>query len=296
MNVVNLHTTRHPERSAAARFDALIGLDAQKQDLLDYLTLLLGPERLEAWAKKHHRRGLPVVERIRNRAPLVILAGEVGCGKTELATSVGTPLADVLGAHVLAFETPSDIRGNGLVGDLSARITSAFGQARQQVTGNKCGLLIIDEGDDLGTSRSQMQAHHEDRAGLNVLIKQIDGYGKDEAPLAVLLITNRLAALDPALVRRGHVIQFRRPTHAERRLVFDRVLEGTGATNQELDALVAATERQVPFSYSDLIHRITEPALRLAVRSDRPLSIELVMTVAECAEPTPPIEDTTPPA
>jgi hypothetical protein len=74
-----------------------------------------------------------------------------------------------------------------------------------------------------------------------------------------------------------------------------RVLEGAGATGQELDELVAATERKVPFSYSDLIHRITEPALRLAVRSDQPFCIEFMMTVAERAEPTPLIEDTAPP-
>lgn len=296
MNALHLHTTKHPQRGAAARFDALIGLDAQKQDLLDHVAVLLAPERLDTWAAKHHRRGLPVLERIRSRSPLVILAGEVGCGKTELATSIGTPLADALGVHVMAFETPSDIRGNGLVGDLSARVTSAFGQARQQVTGNKRGLLIIDEGDDLGTSRAQMQAHHEDRAGLNVLIKQIDSYGRGEAPLAVLLITNRLAALDPALVRRAHVIRFRRPGHAERRLVFERVLDGTGASPSELDELVSATERNIPFSYSDLIHRITEPALRLAIRSDSPFSVRHMLAVAKDVAPTPLIEDTSPPS
>ena len=295
MNALKLHTTKHPDAAAQRRYEALIGLGGQKEDLLDHLVLLLDSTRLDTWIQEHHVAGLPVLERLRSRSPLVVLAGEVGCGKTELATSIGSPLAAALDAHIVAFETPSDIRGNGLVGDLSARVTSAFEQARAGVTGRKRGLLIIDEGDDLGTSRSQMQAHHEDRAGLNVLIKQIDGTGKGEVPLAVLLITNRLAALDPALVRRAHVIRFRRPGQAERRELFERVLMGTAASSEQIDALIAATERPIPFSYSDLVHKITEPALRLAVRSNKPFSIEVVLSVAERAEPTPLIEDNTPP-
>lgn len=87
-------------------------------------------------------------------------------------------------------------------------------------------MLIIDEGDDLGTSRSQMQAHHEDRAGLNVLIKEIDRLVRERVPIAVLLITNRFQALDAALVRRGHVVRFTRPNASARRALFKHLLEG----------------------------------------------------------------------
>lgn len=293
-SIVQLHETRHPDDAAHARFESLIGIEDQKQDLIDHLVILLDRKRIDDWAKRHHKKGLPLVERLKHRSPLVILAGEVGCGKTALATSIGTPLGHRIDAHVVAFETPSDIRGNGLVGDLSARVTSAFEQAHGALNGRKRGLLIIDEGDDLGTTRSQLQAHHEDRAGLNVLIKQIDRLGRENAPLAVLLVTNRFGSLDPALVRRAHVIRFSRPDRATRRDVLAQLLEGTAANEDDLNRLVAATERQIPFSYSDLVHRIAEPALRLALGEDQAFSIDHMLRVAEYVQPTPLIEDDAP--
>ncbi|MGG2362463.1 AAA family ATPase, partial [Salmonella enterica] len=85
--------------------------------------------------------------------------------------------------------------------EISNRITEAFTQAKSKVKGHDIGILIIDEADDLATDREQNQAHHEDRTGLNVLIKQIDTVGREKSNLAVILITNRLKVLDPAVVR-----------------------------------------------------------------------------------------------
>jgi hypothetical protein len=44
-------------------------------------------------------------------------------------------------------------------------------------------ILVIDEADDLATGRGQTQAHHEDRAGVNVLIKQINQLANSAAPM-----------------------------------------------------------------------------------------------------------------
>jgi len=235
-NSVRLFSTAHPDKSAVERFDGLVGIDDQKQDLLEHLVGILDPNGLKTWVTKHHPNGLALARRLERRPPLVILAGDVGCGKTELATSIGTPLARQLDGRVVSFETPSDIRGGGLVGELSLRVTAAFEAARQELGRGK-GLLVIDEGDDLATSREQNQAHHEDRAGLNVLIKQIDALARERVPLAVVLVTNRFAALDPALVRRAHVIRFIRPSHEARRAVFARLLDGLRLTNEDLDEL-----------------------------------------------------------
>jgi len=74
------------------------------------------------------------------------------------------------------------------------------------------GILVLDEADDLATRRGQMQAHHEDRAGVNVLIKQIDQLSKAKAPITVIIITNRADVLDPAVVRRAALrLDFHRP-------------------------------------------------------------------------------------
>lgn len=288
-NPVRLYTTKHPDKTAAERFDELIGIDEEKRDLLEYLLGILAPERFAAWERKHHPKGLAVLHRFERRPPLVILAGDVGCGKTELAASIGTPLAQAIQERVKAFETPSDIRGSGLVGELSLRVTAAFDAARQELGRDK-GCLIIDEADDLATSREQNQAHHEDRAGLNVLIKQIDALARDRVRLGVILVTNRFAALDPALVRRAHVIRFSRPSREARRALFERLL-GDLLPKKNLEELLAATDRDVPFTYSDMVTRIVEPAVRRAIRDDVRLSVELLIARAKAVDPTPIFND-----
>jgi len=293
-----LYEDRHPNDTAQTRFDSLVGLDSHKRQLLDELTLLLDPARLVAWRKKHHRKGLPLVDEQGAAAPLILLSGEVGCGKTALALSVGTPLARRLDARVVTLETPSDIRGSGRVGELSARVTEAFSQAKQITKEVGRGILIIDEADDLATSRSQMQAHHEDRAGLNVLIKQIGSLGRDGARLAVIMITNRVTVLDPAVVRRAALqLRFVRPDGPGRSLLFHRLLQGTGAKEKEISELAERSERNggVPYSYSDLTERVAKLALREAFTADEPLQASHFLRALQEVTPSPLIDGTLPP-
>ena len=289
MSELHLSETKHPDKLAAQRYEALAGLDAQKQDLLDELILLLDGRRLTAWSRKHHPRGLPAIDAAERRAPLVLLSGEVGCGKTAIATSIATPLAERLNKRVTCLETPSNIRGSGRVGEISARITDAFAQARSKVEHAGPGLLVIDEGDDLATSRAQMQAHHEDRAGLNVLLKEIDRLARERAPLVVVLVTNRASVLDPALTRRAALhLRFDRPNADARRAIFERVLAGTEHRQGDIEALVEWSARApVPYSSSDLAVRLTHAALRKAWREDRPFGPEILREVLSELEPSP---------
>jgi SpoVK/Ycf46/Vps4 family AAA+-type ATPase len=290
MNPIQLHKTKHPDPAAQARYDQLIGIDAQKAELAEYLLRVFDPARLARWLKKHHAKGLPLAKRIEDRPPLVVLGGEVGCGKTALATSVGTVVANSLDKQVVTLETPSDIRGGGLVGQLSERVTAAFREARVEV-GHHHGILVIDEGDDLGTSRAQMQAHHEDRAGLNVLIKEIDRLARERARIAVVLVTNRVQALDPALVRRAQVIRFARPDANTRQAVFEHILDGVKHDAKDIAELVRASERKPPFSFSDLVERGAEGAIMAALRADKPFSVAALREAIERLEPSPVIED-----
>lgn len=290
MAELQLMETKHPDRAAKQRFETLVGLDAHKQKLMDGLALLLAHKGLETWLHRHHPKGLRLAEMVQGASPLVLLAGEVGCGKTALATTIGTPLAEVLKEKVLALETPSNIRGTGMVGELSARVTDAFTQARARV-GKGAGLLIIDEADDLGLSRSESQAHHEDRAGLNVLIKQIDLLSREKSRLAVLMITNRARAMDPALLRRASLtLEFTRPGPTERRHLFERLLEGSRYEAHDLELLVSRSDRPVPFSYSDLTQRVARTALLHALRKNEPFGPESLLASLESVEPSPPMD------
>ena len=288
MTELQLLETKHPDKTARARFDELVGIDSQKEQLLEELHLLLDPRLVATWVKKHHPAGLALADKMAHRSPLVLLEGDVGCGKTALASAVGTPLAERLGERVTVLETPSNIRGTGLVGELSARVTAAFTQAKSRI-GSGHGLLIIDEGDDLGTQRAQMQAHHEDRAGLNVFIKQIDLVQRAQTLLAVVLITNRADVLDAALVRRASLrLRFERPDKHARRQVFERLLEGLSPTKRQLDELVDLSDkRETPFSYSDLVVRVASAAFRRALRENRPMSVEFLVDAVRRTEPSP---------
>src|SRR5258708_8208659 len=74
-------------------------------------------------------------------------------------------------------------------------------------------ILLIDEADSLAQSREMAQMHHEDRAGVNALIRGIDDVANAKLACLVLMCTNRLGALDPAIRRRAAALfEFARPS------------------------------------------------------------------------------------
>ena len=166
---VKLNEISHPNGPSKDRFDSLVGIDGLKTELVNHLLFFFDPTRYQKWEKSHFPKGFNnrAVSIRSSQSPLIILAGEVGCGKTALAHSVATPLAENINKKILVMETPSNIRGGGLVGELSQRVTGAFEIARSKVSSKQPGILIVDEADDLATSRSQNQAHHDHRAALD---------------------------------------------------------------------------------------------------------------------------------
>ena len=291
MTELRLIETVHPTKEALQDFQALMGIDAIKDALVDELTLILDRDRLDAWSRKHHPGGLGILKRARSKAPLILLAGDVGCGKSALASCVATPVARTIDHRIVCVETPSDIRGGGLVGELSANITDAFAQTKAKAEQIGRGILVLDEADDLATRRGQMQAHQEDRAGVNVLIKQIDQIAKAKAPIAVIMITNRADVLDPAVVRRAALrLDFHRPDDAARNAIFGRILEGTGATDEQIRELVKLTAKSPPYTFSDLTDRIARLALRQAWKANEPFGIATLKAAIAIVEPSPLME------
>jgi len=295
MEPLTLIECKHPDKRAEKVFEGLVGIEKQKDELTASLYFFFDKDTITKWQKAHHATGLAFLDRVISEMPLVILSGEVGCGKSALASSIGTPVAKKLGKRIMCFETPSDVRGSGRVGELSGRVTSAFQQAKARVKTGECGLLIIDEADDLATSRSQNQAHHEDRAGLNVLVKQIDSINRDKANLAVILITNRVSVLDPAIVRRASLhLVFTRPADADRKKVFQYVFRETRISDKDLDKLVAASRNEkVPFTYSDLINRVARQTLLRSIQLDKPFSASTYLEVLKEVVPSPLLSEST---
>jgi SpoVK/Ycf46/Vps4 family AAA+-type ATPase len=295
MTELRLLETIHPTRESVKEFDALLGIDPVKEALVDELALILDRKRLEDWSQRHHAKGLGALDVARSTLPLILLSGDVGCGKTALASCVATPVARAIDQRIVVLETPSDIRGGGHVGELSARITEAFTQAKARAAAIGRGILIIDEADDLATGRSQMQAHHEDRAGVNVLIKQINRLAAGATPIALVMITNRADVLDPAVLRRAALrLTFERPNERARFAVFQRMLQGTNATDAQVRELAKLTEHNVPYTYSDLTDRIARLALRRAWKSNQPFGVAALKAAIAEIEPSPRMDGTGP--
>jgi SpoVK/Ycf46/Vps4 family AAA+-type ATPase len=290
VNEIHVAEMQHPNGQAEEQYQQLVGIDTLKQNLLDTLSLLLNTEGVSKWQKKHHPKGLDILNQLETGTPLIILSGEVGCGKTALAQSIATPLAKKLGGNgkIWTYETPSNIRGVGMVGEISNRITAVFDIVKQKLKQN-IGILIIDEGDDLATSRAQNQAHHEDRAGLNVLIKQLDLIKRSGAKLAVILITNRLGVLDPAIRRRASLeLSFERPNDEALKMVFQSLFGNSDSLNEELaDFIVTAKSKEIPYSFSDLIHKVGRQALFKAISTEVPFSASLYKSILIGTEPSP---------
>jgi AAA+ superfamily predicted ATPase len=289
----------YPDKEAQEWYERLVGIDEHKERLLVELEILLYPERLEAWSRKHHgRRVLHLCELQRNRVPLVLLEGDVGTGKTALAETIGDALARQAGgkkrAHLLKINT--QIRGTGQVGEMSDLIAQAFAQAeaRARSLGGEPVLLLIDEADALAATRDTQQMHHEDKAGLNTVLQRLDNLRLAKLPLAVIFITNRPDALDPAVRRRAALrLTFERPNDRARAELFKTSVPELHLKQNQLEELVRLTgEREekndgVPFTASDITDRLLPGALREAYSADRELRYEDLLEQALRIKPTP---------
>lgn len=286
---VKLQEHKHPNQSDEEAYKDLIAIDKQKEMLLHTLELFFNKAKVEQWQKKHHPKGLDFFQNLTGGTPLIILSGDVGCGKTALAHSIASPLAKRLDKRIMVYETPSNIRGAGRVGEISNRITDAFEQVKSKIKVGQLGLLIIDEADDLATDRDQNQAHHEDRAGLNVLIKQIDLIARESIELGVILITNRLKVLDPAIIRRAtQVIEFGRPDESSRKLVFERLFKGSFLNDEDYKELIEASAHpDTPYSFSDLIQKAGKQSLYYAVQNNLPFGKEVYLKAIKETKPSP---------
>ena len=129
-------------------------------------------------------------------------------------------------------------------------------------------VLIIDEGDSIAASRAQDHSHHEDKVAVNTLIQGIDDLRRFKGRIAVILCTNRLSVLDPALVRRAAIVEgFDRPRDDERRELLKMDLTGLELSKQQIDELVALSgpcDGAPGWTYSDFRTRFYPAAVSKA--------------------------------
>lgn len=292
----------YPDFDPQERLARLVGLDDQKSRLAKILGLLVNPQGLEKWASKFHAaEARPLLEVVLRRPPLVVLAGDVGSGKTELAETIGDTVARQEGIEITLFPLSLATRGQGRVGEMTQLLSAAFDhtvQAANRLKGNgraKGGIiLLVDEADALAQSREATQMHHEDRAGVNAFIRGIDRLANLRLPAAVIMCTNRLNALDPAVRRRAaDIMAFARPNEEQRKHILSLRLKPLGITDSQVQALVDATGPKNPapgFTFSDITQRLL-PAIALDAYPVKPVEGGRALQIATGMSPTPAFRD-----
>lgn len=284
-----------PDGHLLSRQKTLLGFDNRYSKIRNQLSLLLNLGKLESWGVKFHQNNLPICSLVSDQYPLVIFHGDVGTGKTATAECVANMLAKDSGAEdSILFKISNRVRGSGKVGEMGTLINQAFAEVIKSAGKNRRGILIIDEGDSLASSRTQEHSHHEDKVAVNTLIQCIDDLRKYQGRIVVFLCTNRLSVLDAALIRRAAVVEeFSRPSDAERLALFDMDLQGLGLSPQQKGVLVKATgpnEGRPGWTFSDIRTRLYPAALAKAF-PDKPLSYEIILQTAISLKASPVMED-----
>lgn len=293
----------YPDFEFKERLDSLIGLDDHKMRLKKIISLLVNPFRLQEWMKKHHSNASDILNFVLKRPPLIVLEGDVGSGKTELAETIGDAVARGENINITLFPLSLSTRGQGRVGEMTQLLSSAFNIVISEAKkfknsdGPSQGAIIflIDEADALAQSREFSQMHHEDRAGVNAFIRGIDHAGHGRLPIAVIMCTNRHGALDPAIKRRAaDILTFKRPDKVHRYAVLKTPLKQLGFSDQHIKEIVALTGssngRDYGFTYSDLTQRLL-PRIVIDAFPDKPIDPIHAVKIAQKIVPTPPFQE-----
>ncbi|RYE43519.1 MAG: ATPase, partial [Sphingobacteriales bacterium] len=87
------HTIEFPDPDMHDRYQALVGLEEIQDRLKKMLGILINNKGISSWAKKNHPDAAKILDLVQRRPPLIILAGDVGSGKSELAYTIGNAIA-----------------------------------------------------------------------------------------------------------------------------------------------------------------------------------------------------------
>jgi AAA+ superfamily predicted ATPase len=294
----------YPNPEAQERFSALVGLDDVKETLTKEASLLLNPDLIKKWSKKFYKKEIELLKVFNDRFPFFIFAGDVGTGKTTLAESFGDVIARNEKMTIYLYRLSLKSRGAGAVGEMTRLISEAFEKVKEQAQKgfkenkkpSSATVLLIDEADAFAQSREISQMHHEDRAGVNSLIRGIDTLANSNLPAIVLMCTNRFDAIDPAVKRRAaEIFEFRRPDDKQRKYVLEDSLSDIGFNAEQIDEIVKLTgpnkseKREYGYTYSDLIKRFL-PKTIIGAYPDKDIQFEDTIKIINLTPPTKPFQ------
>eukprot|EP00923_Selenidium_pygospionis_P036933 GHVN01064698.1.p1 GENE.GHVN01064698.1~~GHVN01064698.1.p1 ORF type:complete len:470 (+),score=86.02 GHVN01064698.1:115-1524(+) len=254
-------------RGPLLSFEKIVGHRKTKDEMRQLIEFLLHPEKFASLGVRIPRG--------------ILLQGPSGTGKTLLAKTMAAE------AGVPFYYASASQFVELYVGQGAQRIRELFKEARE----NAPSVIFIDELDALGAARSGMGFNNQEYLqSINQLLCEMDGVdstdttttpaecdwddevdevdGECKSLVVVIGATNRVEALDKALVRPGRfdrVVKFNLPTYDERKEMCELHFNNKKkAPDVDMEALAAITEN---FSGADIESLINEAGL-LAARSN----------------------------
>jgi SpoVK/Ycf46/Vps4 family AAA+-type ATPase len=276
----------------------LLGFEKRFQNVSRQLRLLMHLGDLQKWSQKHYNQLTRICAFVATQYPLVIFYGDVGTGKTVTAECIANRLVeeDRNADDSILFKLSTRVRGSGKVGEMGTLINQAFQEVIKSAGEKRRAILVIDEGDSLAAKRSQQHSHHEDKVAVNTVIQNINDLSRFKGRILVILCTNRLNILDPAILRRAAIKQeFNRPTEDERFDLFNMDIDDLNFSKNDIEKLVNATgpsnKQNITWTYSDIRQRLYPAALAKAYPENK-LTIEHLLAAANEIDPSPIMEET----
>ena len=194
----------------------------------------------------------------RRRAPLglrVLFVGPPGTGKT-------------MAAQVLARQLGLDL----LRIDLSRVLSKYIGETEKNLAALfdsfKSSMLLFEEADALRGKRSEVQDAHDRYSSmeLNYLLQRIENHDG-----VTILATNAMQVLDPAFLRRLHIIvKFPMPSALDRQRIWEGMFPQQAKRDEDVDLALLAREYELS---GGEIKSATLAAAFLAAAEDRPIAM-----------------------
>jgi 26S proteasome regulatory subunit T3 len=229
------------------RYEDIGGMDMQKQEVREAVELPLSHFDLYAQIGIDPPRG-------------VLMYGPPGTGKTMMAKAVANATTATF-ISMVGSEFVQKYLGEG-----PRMVRDVFRLARE----NAPAIIFIDEIDAIGTKRydSQTGADREVQRILLELLNQMDGFDQS-TNVKVIMATNRVDTLDPALLRPGRLdrkIEFPYPDRRQKRLIFQACTAKMNLSDDvDLETLVNRPDK---ISSAEIAAICSEAGLH-AVRANR---------------------------
>jgi len=201
------------ETTPTDSFDDIGGLDREIEELKRMLALHFFHGEMTRRYKLPRRRS-------------VLMQGPPGNGKTRLARSTCRWLAGLSpGARSRFIHVKPGALNSVWYGATEQRYREIFRVAREAAAaGSTPVVMFFDEIDAIGAARGGSHHRIDDRM-LNAFMAELDGL-EERGNIVVMAATNRLDALDPALLRPGRlgdlVLNIPRPKKNAARLILSR--------------------------------------------------------------------------